>query len=146
MTEFSARIIVINRVVSQDRGEWTSMTLKARVFQPNSYSPLFTISLISLAMLDLQYCTCSNTESRRAVRHNGVGTINPCLMCGSVFYQHSNTTRNSLFFGGKRAHLISVFFFFFKRGASLQSLGTSASGTGASPLALAKSYITIEPR
>ena len=34
MTEFSARIIGINRVVSQDRGDWTSMTLKARVFQP----------------------------------------------------------------------------------------------------------------
>ena len=34
MTEFSAGIIVINRVVSQDRGDWTSMTLKARVFQP----------------------------------------------------------------------------------------------------------------
>ena len=34
MTEFSARIIGINRVVSQDRGDWTSMTLKARIFQP----------------------------------------------------------------------------------------------------------------
>ena len=31
MTEFLARIIGINRVVSQDRGDWTSMTLKARV-------------------------------------------------------------------------------------------------------------------
>ena len=28
MTEFSALIIGINRVVSQDRGDWTSMTLK----------------------------------------------------------------------------------------------------------------------
>ena len=28
MTEFSARIIGINRVVSQDRGDWTSMTLE----------------------------------------------------------------------------------------------------------------------
>ena len=36
-------------------------------------------------MLDFQYCTCSNTESRRAVTHNGVGTINPCLKCCSVF-------------------------------------------------------------
>ena len=34
MTEFLARIIGINRVVTQDRGDWTSMTLKARVFQP----------------------------------------------------------------------------------------------------------------
>ena len=34
MTEFLARIIGINRVVSQDRGDWTSMTLKARAFQP----------------------------------------------------------------------------------------------------------------
>ena len=28
MTEFLARIIGINRVVSQDRGDWTSMTLE----------------------------------------------------------------------------------------------------------------------
>ena len=37
MTEFSAQIIGINRVVSQDRGDRTSRTLKqckARVFQP----------------------------------------------------------------------------------------------------------------
>ena len=90
MTEFSARIIGINRVVSQDRGDWTSMTLKARVFQPVRTKQLlasicYFFELISLAMLDLQYCTCSNTEGRRAVRHNGVGTINHCLKCGSVF-------------------------------------------------------------
>ena len=39
------------------------------------------------------------------------------------FVLHSKITRNSLFLGGKRTLLISNFFF--KRGVTLQSLGTS---------------------
>ena len=52
-------------MVGQDRADQTSMTLKARIFQPIRTKQLLASTnyfFISLAMLDSLDRTCSNTE------------------------------------------------------------------------------------
>ena len=57
-------------MVSQDRADQTSMTLKARIFQSIRTNQLLASTnyfFISLAMLDSLDRTCGNTESLRAI-------------------------------------------------------------------------------
>ena len=57
-------------MVGQDRADQTSMTLKARIFQPIRTKQLLASTnyfFISLAMLDSLDQTCGNTESLRAI-------------------------------------------------------------------------------
>ena len=57
-------------MVGQDRADQTSMTLKARTFQPIRTKQLLASTnyfFISLAMLDSLDQTCGNTESLRAI-------------------------------------------------------------------------------
>ena len=93
MTEFLARIIGINRVISQDRGDRTSMTLEQSESIPANKNKTAT----RVYLLFLQYhwrCWIYKTVYVhvvirkgviREITHNGVGTINPCLKCCSVF-------------------------------------------------------------
>lgn len=57
-------------MVGQDRADQTSMTLKARIFQPIRTKQLLASTnyfFISLAMLDSLDQTCGNTESLGAI-------------------------------------------------------------------------------
>ena len=57
-------------MVGQDRADQTSMTLKARIFQPIRTKQLLASTnyfFISLPMLDSLDRTCGNTESLRAI-------------------------------------------------------------------------------
>ena len=91
ITEFLARIIGINRVVSQDRGDQTSMTLEQSESIPANKNKTAT----RVYLLFLQYrwrCWIYKTVhvvtrkgAIREITHNVVGTINPCLKCCSVF-------------------------------------------------------------
>ena len=87
MIEFSARIIGINRVVSQDRGHRTSMTLEQSESIPANKNKTATRVYLQYHWRCWIFKTVHVVTRKGAIReiNNGVGTINPCLKCCSVF-------------------------------------------------------------
>ena len=61
-------------------------------------------------MMDFWDCKCSNTESLRAITHNGVGTINPCLRVALSFVC-TPISREIPYFLAENGRPLSVVFF-----------------------------------
>ena len=124
MTEFSARIIGVNRVVSQDRCDRTSMTLEQSESIPAKKNKTAT----RVYLLFLQYHWWTRKGAIREITHNGMGTINPCLKCYSVFcFALQNHEK---FLVSWRKTDASYQQFFFKRGETLKAWERAESVNG----------------
>ena len=119
----------MNRVISQDSGDRTSMTLEQSESIPANKNKTET----RVYLLFLQYhwrCWIYKTVhvvirkgAIREITHNGVGTINPlfeALLCLLFCTPKSREIACFLVENGRPLSVI-----FFKRGVTLQSSGTS---------------------